>query len=602
MILLLKNAYFYIVRIAVQLIFLFLSNVLVAQLFDNFSDNNLTNNVAWKGDVSSFTIDGAQRMRLNSAIAGSSFIYTDYAYKDSFVCSASVKLEFNPSGSNYARLYFLIDNIDFTLANGYFIQLGENGAEDAVRFYKVAAGQNTLIGSGQLGTINKDSSDLKISIKSNGSGSFTVQTDHNLDGGFEDVFVSNDVSFKPSIGRYFGIQCLYTSTRRDKFAFDDISIESINNDTTSPLISAIEVKDQKTINIRFNEGVEKSFAEDKSNYIFSPGVSIDKVTLTSPNQVTLSLIDLIADKEYVLEVKNIKDLNNNIIKQNANKIIFISPVMKGDIVISEILFDPFTGSKDFIELYNTTDKSLQLANLQITNSGNKQSRTLSSYVIRPKSYVAISEDTSSVKDQYSPPDSAKFIQNSIPALNIDAGNVTISFNGVVLDSFNYSEDIHHSLIDKSDVKGISLEKVVLEPFNNSTSNWHSAAKSVNYGTPGYKNSNFFQPSTIDASKFFNITDKVFTPNSDGDKDLLIIQYELDEPGYVANAKIFSGDGYLVKDLAKNELLGTNGILKWDGSNNDGYGEKMGIYVIVGDLFSTSGSTKKFKLSCVLALP
>jgi hypothetical protein len=601
MILLLKNAYFYIVRITIQLIFLFLSNILVAQFFDNFSDNNLTNNVTWKGDISSFTVDGSQRMRLNSSAAGGSFIYADYAYKDSFLCSASVKLEFNPSSSNYARIYFLIDNPDIALANGYFIQLGENGSEDAVRFYKVAVGQNTLIGSGQLGTINKDSSDLKISIRSNGSGSFTIQSDHNSDGGFEDVFITNDATFKPSIGRYFGIQCLYTSTRRDKFAFDDISIESINNDRTPPVISSIDVKDQKTINIRFNEGVEKSFAENKANYIFNPAVAIDKATLTSANQVTLTLIDLAADKEYFLEVKNIMDLNNNVINQNTNKIIFISPVSKGDIVISEVLFDPNTGSKDFIELYNKSDKSLQLANLQISNSSNKQFRNLSSYIIRPKSYVAITEDSISQKTQYVTPDSAKFLLNSIPALNIDAGNVTISFNGLVLDSFDYNDDLHHTLIDKSDVKGISLEKLVLEPFNNARSNWHSAAKSVNYATPGYKNSNFFQPA-IDASGFFSIKDRVFTPNSDGDKDLLIIQYELDEPGYIANAKIFSGDGYLVKDLAKNELLGTKGILKWDGSNNDDYLEKMGIYIIVGDLFSPNGLTKKFKLSCVLALP
>ena len=51
------------------------------------------------------------------------------------------KQSFSPSSSNYARIYLTADNPDLTIAeNGYYIQLGESGSNDALRLYKLENG------------------------------------------------------------------------------------------------------------------------------------------------------------------------------------------------------------------------------------------------------------------------------------------------------------------------------------------------------------------------------------------------------------------------------------------------------------------------------
>ena len=189
------------------------------------------------------------------------------------------------------------------------------------------------------------------------------------------------------------------------------------------------------------------------------------------------------------------------------------------------------------------------------------------------------------------------MNNDLPSLNNDDGIVAIyNENNELLDSFGYNEDIQYALLD--DVEGVSLEKLNLKAFDNSNSNWHSASRDVNYATPGYRNSNSI--TNIDISEEFQLEKKVFSPDGDSKDDLLILIYNLPQSGYVANISIYSAEGYLVKNLTKNELLGTEGVITWDGTNNDGIIEKMGIYIIVGDVFDTTGSKKRLKKDCVLA--
>ncbi len=149
-----------------------------------------------------------------------------------------------------------------------------------------------------------------------------------------------------------------------------------------------------------------------------------------------------------------------------------------------------------------------------------------------------------------------------------------------------------------DVEGVSLEKINLVPFDNSVSNWHSASSFVGYATPGYKNSNSI--STIDINEEFKLEKKIFSPDGDSKDDLLILIYNLPESGYVATINVYSAEGYLVKNLTKNELLGRDGIITWDGTNNDGNIEKLGIYILKGEVFEPGGSKRALKKDCVLA--
>jgi hypothetical protein len=56
----------------------------------------------------------------------------------------------------------------------------------------------------------------------------------------------------------------------------------------------------------------------------------------------------------------------------------------------------------------------------------------------------------------------------------------------------YNSDMHFALLTTED--GVSLERISLTRDANDKSNWHSAAESVGYATPAYKNSQFSENS------------------------------------------------------------------------------------------------------------
>jgi len=57
---------------------------------------------------------------------------------------------------------------------------------------------------------------------------------------------------------------------------------------------------------------------------------------------------------------------------------------------------------------------------------------------------------------------------------------------------------------------------------------------------------------------------------------------------------------VVKTLANNELLGSEGFLRWDGDTDDGQKARIGIYIVALQLFNPDGTVKEFKKTCVVA--
>jgi len=64
--------------------------------------------------------------------------------------------------------------------------------------------------------------------------------------------------------------------------------------------------------------------------------------------------------------------------------------------------------------------------------------------------------------------------------------------------------------------------------------------------------------------------------------------------------VYDAQGRVVKELLRNEQLGTSGFFQWDGTNENGEVLDLGIYIIWIQLFSTDGTVSEEKLSVVLA--
>lgn len=582
------------IRYFIFFIIMMLVHVTRGQLNLNFDDGNL-NVVKWEGNLSNFKINAQGQLQLSASAAGESSIFTKYKVpSDSIQFDLYFKLQFAPSADNFGKIYLFVDDVNESKANGYYLKLGENGSNDAIQVYSLENGISQLLGSGKLGGISADPADARLRFKIYRNGLWMMATDYSGNTVYEDELKFTEQGFALKDSLYFGLYCKYTATRVDKFFYDDIAINTIKKDTIPPLAVSIEVVDENQIKLVFNESLDINSASNVANYTIDNGLgSPDYVTysLSKPLEVRLiyDIKPIRSGIEYTLTIDQVKDKNQNYKNQNL-QFAYASKPRIGDLVITEVLTDPYSGGDDFVEIYNNSTNFLRIDSLVILNAQKNESKVIrTSEILYPGKYLAISKNVGFLKTTYATPDSARFLDAVLPSLNVDGANVSIiSYQngiGLTIDSFDYSETMQFDLLDNT--KGVSLERIDNKGNTNDLNNWHSASSLTKYATPGYKNSNAIQlePLENDAIK---PDKKVFSPNGDSVDDFVLLQYKLNKSGFLGTVKVFDADGFHVYDLANNVLLGQEGSLKWDGINSENNIVKMGMYIVYSRFFHTDG--------------
>jgi len=197
------------------------TQVVFAQFLDNFSDGEFTNNPIWSGSVGVFEVDSTFKLHLNDTISGESFLATESNVSINAVWEFDVRLEFNSSSSNFAKVYLTADDQNLTAdLNGFFIQIGgQTGATDNIRLYKQEGDTDELLINGIEG-IAAISPDLKIKVTRDSIGNWELFTDTS------NIYFSEGTAFDNILlpSDYFGVYCKYTSTRADKFWFDNFIV------------------------------------------------------------------------------------------------------------------------------------------------------------------------------------------------------------------------------------------------------------------------------------------------------------------------------------------------------------------------------------------
>jgi len=306
---------------------------------------------------------------------------------------------------------------------------------------------------------------------------------------------------------------------------------------------------------------------------------------------------------YNIEINGLRDcVGNEVIENSTGRFGLPEEAEAGDIIINEILFNPPEGASDFIEIYNRSDKTLSLQNWRLGNLDNGIPGDLSviaqdGKLIFPQEFIALSEDINALENNYPNGNRDNYFRiENAPAYGNDEGTVFLLMPDAQLsDEFSYQEEYHFSLID--DVKGVSLERIDFDRITNDPSNWHSASSIEGFATPGKANSQFFQGSIPESS--IQLEPELFSPDNDGFEDFLNINYLFDEPGFLANITIFDSRGALIKKLLQNELMGTTGIIKWDGGTDDNTKARVGVYVVFIEVFDLEGNLSVFKKTCVV---
>jgi hypothetical protein len=258
---------------------------------------------------------------------------------------------------------------------------------------------------------------------------------------------------------------------------------------------------------------------------------------------------------------------------------------------------------DYVELYNRSGKIFDLSQVSVANRNNLNSissitlLTDQKILFFPKEFIALTVDPSIVKSQYITPDPDAFLKMpALPSFPDDKGSVVILNNqGNIIDEINYSDNWHFQLIHNT--QGVSLERIDYDAAS-TQNNFHSAASSAGYGTPGYKNSQFHPDEDLRIS--LTVTPSIFSPDNDGNEDFATISYNFPSPGFVANITVFDASGSPVRYLEKNSLSGLSGYYRWDGLDDKGRKLPQGVYIIFTEIFNKEGKKKQFKNTVVLA--
>ena len=371
------------------------------------------------------------------------------------------------------------------------------------------------------------------------------------------------------------------------------SINSTNNnvqDTVKPIITNLLTSKSNRLDLYFNEGMDSTSLAN-SIVTFSPPISFQKGSISSifPSQISFDFLEnLIGSKEYSILLNSVSDCSMNTTSLTGKFALAEIP-LKGDIVVNEILFDPLSGGSDFIELFNNSSKFIDLKDCILANyekgvPANYKPIT-THFNSKSGEYVVITADSSSQKQNYSFAASGRFIQQELPNYNIDSSSIVLMCNQEIIDKVSYSKEWQFTLID--DVKGKSLERIDSKAASSLSSNWHTAAESVNFATPGRINSQDYK---ADSKGDFEYTNKTISPDNDGFEDILQVNYAFLLSGMVGTFSIYDDEGRLVKLVLNNELLATSGSFYWDGITNTQTKANIGTYIGVFEAFDSNGGS------------
>ena len=387
------------------------------------------------------------------------------------------------------------------------------------------------------------------------------------------------------------------------------SIFAEKPDLAGPSIVEIIADYRDSIRVRTNEKLDRasiftatydlglaievevaSVSDDLKELVLTPSHSLEPGTL------------------YELRVSDLLDCPGNRMQAQSLSFGLIEEPGKNDVLINEILFNPRGNGHDFVEIYNNSNKYINLRKLGISNLErdslglpqviNSRPISTDNIVMQPRTYLALTTGAEDVLNNYPrAPLDRIFEVDRLPSFSNSEGSVALVNNEhELIDYFEYDEDFHFELL--VDREGVSLERITFDVETNSSHHWKSAASAVGYATPGYLNSQSID-NPVNTNGEVSIDPKVIIPGADGQNDFAAIRYRFDAPGKVANVRIFDLHGREILSLAVNEVLPTSGLYTWAGDDANGRKVRTGYYIVHFEVFDTDGSVRKFKEKVVV---
>ena len=373
-------------------------------------------------------------------------------------------------------------------------------------------------------------------------------------------------------------------------------------DMLIPRIIGFGIENNKTIEIRFNKPMQNEIIELQQNIHIS-GNSLKSINWVEPKHEALNLhLTDALDSTNTVEISfyNLTCISGWIIPDTTITLAMPHQARYMDLIFNELMTYVSDGNSKFIELYNNSDFYIDLNGIMLSNRDEEENLKSpkvvcsTSKIIPPHQYVVISPDTNMIKCSLGINAQSIYINTTLPSMPAKEGKLVLSDrSGYVIDEVHYDEKWHHPTL--KELHNISLERIDPMAQTQDKNNWHSASSLVGYNTAGWENSQTIENSNSESSKYFWLEEAIFSPNSDGDKDNLIVRYKMPMGSYNVSIDIYTRHGDHIGNVANNLLIGTEGYITWNGTTADGAIVPVGLYVIIIQATNPNGEkiNKKF---------
>ena len=388
---------------------------LQAQLDEPFNNPDITYKYPWKGDTERFVSENGF-LRLNMARLGKSQVFLYGATLTENEWNFRVKSGHKTTSGNFIRLYLWCDKTnldDLQFPKAYYIELGNNST---ISF-------NTMVGymtpekliSKKITDLG-DAFDLYIRVVAD-SKQITLYVRSAAKSDYIRIG-STDYTPKDKPG-YFILYCNHTPTHAKNKYFGPITIKNF-----SPAIPpdpaeekpaglaflSMEQKNDSTLILSFDQEVNPEHA----TFTLSPLGDASKVAYWSEDRKAIELVwedTMIKGLSYTLLYKDLYDNENTAFTDflpsfiatigTTQPEIVIPATPKysvGDIIISEVMANPKGApglpETEYIELHNTTDKSIDLTGWAFIYADKS---TLLKSTIPAKGYAVLFRDGREIK-------------------------------------------------------------------------------------------------------------------------------------------------------------------------------------------------------------
>ena len=468
-------------------------NAVFAQLSDDFSDGDFTTNPAWVGETTKFEVDVNQKLHLNApAESDTAYLSTPSQSIDDASWEFLVELDFNPSASNVARVYLASNNDNLRASlNGYYVRIGGE-TQDRISLYRQDGLSSDQLITSADGLVSTDPVNARIRVTRTASSDWELLADTAGGTTFASIGTVNDATYFQSF--HVGVHCKYTSTRSDKFYFDDFTINGNPFvDADAPQVLSVTVTSINEVDVLFNEPVDQATAETLTNYTADGGLNLPSGASLdggNPSLVHLTFSSAFLNGiTYNLTVSNVEDLSANALVTTIEPFTYVESSVAGfrDVVINEFMCDPtpFVGlpEAEFVELFNSSSNYIDLTGWKIGDASS--TGTIGSHIIGPSEYALLISASDTIPFAFF---DNVVVVSSFPSLNNSGDDIVLLDTGEnTIDQLSY--DLSWYQDPNKEDGGYSIEQI--NPFASCTNpnNWRGSDHVLG-GTPSAENSVF----------------------------------------------------------------------------------------------------------------